>query len=297
MYKNIATQRLREPLHKIKGISADVLRLDQLHPVVSGNKWFKLKYYIEAAIAAGNKGIISFGGAYSNHLVALAHACREHGLKSTGIIRGEAPASPSPSLLQMQEAGMQLIFVSRTQYKEKEQIINTFAKTYPDYHIVQEGGQGPAGIRGAGEILALVPHTNYSHILLPLGTGTTLAGIANAAAPAQQVIGVSAIKVADPQDNELLQFLQQTVPAKNYTVWFNEHLGGYGKKTVELINFMNKLYRQEHLPTDFIYTGKLFLAIDKMVRNDYFAAGSSLLIIHTGGLQGNRSLPPGMLDF
>jgi 1-aminocyclopropane-1-carboxylate deaminase/D-cysteine desulfhydrase-like pyridoxal-dependent ACC family enzyme len=296
MYKNIATQTLRNPLHKLKKIEVDVLRLDQFHPVISGNKWFKLRHHIREAVEQNKKGLVSFGGAYSNHLVAMAWACREQGLQSAGIIRGEENDPRNASLQQMKEAGMDLIFVSRESYRDKQSLAAEFLSAHHEFYCVPEGGRSDAGIRGASEILALAKN-DYSHIFCAVGTGTTLAGIINASRGEQQVIGISAIKVADSRNNDVAEFVAENADKKNYSLSFDYHFGGFAKFSDELIACMNELYERENVPTDFVYTGKLFYAVDDMIRNDRFSAGSRLLIVHSGGLQGNRSLRPGTLVF
>lgn len=296
MYKNIVTQTLCNPLHKLKKIDVDVLRLDLIHPVVSGNKWFKLKYYLLNAVEHRKKGIVSFGGAWSNHLVALSYACRENGLLSAGIIRGDGYDPENYSLNEMQKNGMRLIFASRESYRYKEKLIHDFLATEGDYHYVPEGGQSTEGIRGAGEILSHA-RKGYSHVICSTGTGTTLAGLVSSGDPDSVTIGISAIKVKDENDNELTRFIRQHSDNRKFSIQFNYHFGGYAKKTDELILFMNRFYESEHIPSDFIYTGKMFYAVEEMIRNDYFDPGSRLLLIHTDGLQGNRSLPAGMLVF
>jgi D-cysteine desulfhydrase len=161
---------------------------------------------------------------------------------------------------------------------------------------VPEGGRSDEGIRGAAEILSLVKN-DYSHIFCAVGTGTTLAGIVNASHAAQEVTGISAIKVADSRHNDVAEFVRDNANKKNYSLSFDYHFGGFARSSKELIAYMNDLYQRENIPTDFVYTGKLFYAANDMVRNDRFDAGARLLIIHSGGLQGNRSLPPGTLVF
>jgi D-cysteine desulfhydrase len=296
MYKNIATQTLRNPLHKLKKIEVSVLRLDEIHPVISGNKWFKLKYHIHDALQQHKEGLVSFGGAYSNHLVATARACREQGLKSVGIIRGEERDPQNASLQQMEEAGMQLIFVSREAYRDKQRLAADFLSANPGFYYVPEGGRSDAGIHGATEILSLA-NGDYSHILCAVGTGTTMVGLINASQAGQQVTGISAIKVSDPVKNDVAAFIAENANKKNYRLSFDYHFGGFARSSHELFAYMNDLYRRENVPTDFVYTGKLFYAVDDMIKNDRFPANSRLLIVHSGGLQGNRSLPHGTLVF
>ena len=295
MYKNPVIQSIAGQTFAGTKVSIDTLRLDLIHPQVSGNKWFKLKYHIEEALASGKKGIISFGGAFSNHLVALAYACRENGLESIGIIRGEEPAIYGPSLQQMKEFGMDLEFVSRETYKNKELLSAGAMSKHPAFYIVAEGGGGEQGIKGAAEIMD-IPGNDYTHIICAVGTGTTLAGIINGSHDGQQVIGVSSLKVSDTSNNELIDLMQLT-GHDNYQILFDYHFGGYAKKDKTLIDFMNRFYAEEKIPTDFVYTGKLFYAVYDLMWKNYFKNESKLLVIHSGGLQGNRSLEKGVLSF
>ena len=296
MYKNPVIQRLCNPLHESRGIIADVLRLDLVHPVISGNKWFKLKYYLDNASKLNYHGIVSFGGAYSNHLLALAYACREKNIRSAAIIRGESDGHNNSTLADMKALGMEMHFVSREKYRDKISLAETFRETHPEYLVVPEGGQGEEGIKGAAEILTDVPR-HYTHIICSVGTGTTLAGIISASHDNQQVIGISALKVEDEKNNELLRFLQEHTNKKNYQLLFQFHFGGYARRNKELINFMNEYFNREKIPTDFVYTAKMFYAVEELIRTNYFPSGSHLLLIHTGGLQGNRSLAEGELLF
>lgn len=267
------------PLHPIelpellqRHVKMDVLRLDQLHPVISGNKWFKLKEWLRLAKDKGR--IVTFGGAWSNHIIATACAARESGLSAVGIIRGERPAKPSATLAGAEAYGMQLEFISREQYRQKEDpgFLSGLSARYPDAVIIPEGGAGQPGIRGSMDILRGIDSSPYSHILCAVGTGTTCKGLTAAAAPGQQVIGISVL----------------TPPY---------HFGGYARHTPELLDFINHFYRATGIPSDFVYTGKLFYATLDMVRNGHFPPNSRILVIHSGGLQGNRSLAAGVLDF
>lgn len=295
MYKNIPTQHLRNPLHKRKGISVDVLRLDLMHPFISGNKWFKLKYHITAALREGKTGLLSFGGAFSNHLVAMAQACSDQGLRSAAFVRGEDdPKNHSLSL--MREAGMQVMFVSRNDYKNKNLLASRFLDDHPDIYLVPEGGQSAEGIKGAAEILSYAKH-DYTHVICAVGTGTTLAGIINASSNDSLVIGICVLKTKDESMNEWLEYLSTNTNKKNYCLSFKYHFGGYAKKDAELVTFMNRFFESENIPSDFVYTGKVFFAVEDMIKNGDFQEGAKILVIHTGGLQGNRSLPAGTLVF
>jgi D-cysteine desulfhydrase len=194
------------------------------------------------------------------------------------------------------EAGMMIIYASREQYKNKDELLHEFLTSHNDYHYVAEGGQSAEGIKGAGEILSFAPKY-YSHIICPVGTGTTLAGLINASSDEQEIIGVSTLKIEDIHNNEIETFIRSNTVKANFRIVYDYHFGGYAKKTSELLAFMNDLFINEQIPTDFVYTGKMFYAVSDMIDKGYFPEHSRLLLIHTGGLQGNRSLPAGTLVF
>ena len=278
-------------LAKHNEISADVLRLDKLNPIISGNKWFKLRYYLEEARSQHKKGIITFGGAWSNHIIATAAACQINGLKSIGIIRGEETRQLSPTLLHAKELGMHLIFISRTAYQNKE---IPPAVQPEEYYIINEGGYGIIGAKGASSILEHC-NTNYTHYCCAVGTGTMMAGIINNSSAEQEVIGISVMK-----NNTGLEEMIQPLAvnkASNRKIIHDYHFGGYAKHQPALLQFMNEFYRQTGVPSDFVYTGKLFFAVSDLADKNYFPAGSRLLLVHSGGLQGNESLPPEALIF
>jgi len=291
------TQSLHDPLFDKKGLHVDVLRIDLIHPIISGNKWFKLKYHLQEAKRSGKTGLVSFGGAFSNHLLATACAAALEGMESVAIVRGEEPADYSPTLLQLQHYGMQLIFVSREAYKNKTELQDNLSARFKNYYWINEGGQSDWGIKGAAEILRLVPGSDHTHIICAVGTGTMMAGLINSSLPHQRVIGIPVLKIPNHQDNDLHSFLKKNTNNDRYTILYDYHGGGYAQKNDLLIQFMNAFYKQHLIPTDFVYTGKLFKAIYQLANQDYFPAGSKLLMIHSGGLQGNRSLPEDCLLF
>jgi 1-aminocyclopropane-1-carboxylate deaminase len=276
--------------------TVDVLRLDLLHPVISGNKWFKLKFYLDEA-RRQNKTLLTFGGAYSNHIAATAAAAKEVGLGSVGIIRGERATTPSHTLLFAEAQGMRLFFVSRNDYKNKnlpEEIVRLYGED--NILVVPEGGYGSHGKAGAKEILSTENTGHYTHILAAVGTGTTVAGLVAAAGKDQKVIGVSVLKNHINHRQEITALLSPE-EYKPFDLLHDYHFGGYAKQQPALIRFMNEFYSTTGIPTDFIYTGKVFFAAFDLLKKNYFAAGDRLLLIHTGGLQGNLSLPNGTLIF
>ncbi|WP_160713744.1 1-aminocyclopropane-1-carboxylate deaminase/D-cysteine desulfhydrase [Chitinophaga solisilvae] len=273
-------------------VTAAMLRLDLLHPEVSGNKWFKLKYNLAAAAAALSPvHIVTFGGAYSNHIAATAVACKEAGYRCTGIIRGERPPVPGHTLQQAQAHGMMLEYVSRETYKTYTQ--GGFQRE--GAWVIPEGGHNSYGASGCEEILSILPTADFTHIMCAVGTGTTLAGLINSALPHQQIIGIPVLKGAQYLENEITKLLHPGA-RPSWQLLHNFHGGGYAKTSPALIDFINTFYKETGIPTDIIYTGKLVMAFHELSRQRYFPDTSKVLLIHTGGLQGNLSLPSGVLS-
>ncbi len=282
-----------------KLLSADILRLDKIHPVISGNKWFKLKYHISEALGNGYQSVVTCGGAWSNHVVAAAYAARQAGLAATGIIRGERPARLSQTLIDSLAYGMQLTFVSRSLYAAKAKMYDTSRPQdeHQKSYIIPEGGGGIPGIKGCKEILDLTGEKRYSHVVCCIGTGTMFAGILNASDPGTRIIGIPVLKGMGFQDNQVPAWVENADRKKDCSILTDYHFGGYAKANNVLLQFMNSFYEATGIPTDFVYTGKLMFACIDLIKKKYFPPGSRVLIIHSGGLQGNASLPRGTLSF
>jgi 1-aminocyclopropane-1-carboxylate deaminase len=291
---SIAPEGLNLPELKALRIGIDVLRLDKIHPVISGNKWFKLREHLQIACEGGYRHILTFGGAWSNHIVATACATRLSGLRATGIIRGEEGGTLSDTLVAARSYGMELKFIDRREYAEKdepawlERLVAAApgGSDVPGAYIIPEGGGGAPGIKGSADIGHWIDRARYSHVLCAVGTGTMFRGLAMASLPGQMVIGVSALK----------GMIESALPAR-CRIEPGYHFGGYARRSEELFAFMRQFYRDTGIPTDFVYTGKLCYAALDLARKGHFPAGSQILVIHSGGLQGNRSLPPGVLNF
>jgi len=279
-------------------VKLHILRLDKIHPVISGNKWYKLKYYMADAINKGFKKILTFGGAYSNHIVAAACAAKEYNINATGIIRGEEPAVYSHTLSDARDYGMELHFISRNEYNSVKRGAETdFSnQNFKEHYLIPEGGYGRKGVMGAAEILQNKDISSYTHIVTAIGTGTTIAGIVKSASPGQKVLGMSVMKNNSALPVEIASLLGDALP-DNLQIIQDYHFGGYAKKSQLLLDFMNRFYRLSNIPLDFVYTGKLMFGISELISKGYFPRGSEILAIHTGGLQGNRSLPSGILEF
>jgi 1-aminocyclopropane-1-carboxylate deaminase len=292
-----------EPLEleilKENGIEAEVLRLDKIHDVISGNKWFKLKNYLRDAVLNNFQTVVSFGGAYSNHLVATAWAANSMGLQSVGVIRGERPPHLSHSLQAAESFGMQLKFISRSDFQNRKDPENLFAlsREFGNTYFIEEGGFGLPGIQGSEEILQLLEISRYSHILCAIGTGTMYLGLVNGSEPGQQITGICILKGMPDLLAGYKVWLRDPDKMNNCRIQYDYHFGGYAKKSSLLLDFMNSFFADTGIPTDFVYTGKLFYAVTDLAIKKHFPAGSRLLVIHSGGLQGNLSLPKGALLF
>jgi 1-aminocyclopropane-1-carboxylate deaminase len=286
--QHIVTQSIEDDALSARNISWDILRTDLIHPVCSGNKFFKLKYYLLDAMNKKHTSITTYGGAWSNHIVASAFAATYCGLGSKGIIRGEKPTHLSETLLQSVEEGMELVFMARQEFAEMSLKI----PDETDEYIIPQGGFGPLGVKGAVEIMNYAHAGKYSHICCAVGTGTMLAGLITSFQdhePGQipRFIGIPVLNDTGLREN-IDQLIRPSALA--FTLLYDYQFGGYAKKTAGLIQFMNHFYEKYRVPTDFVYTGKLMFGIQDLVNAGYFPTGSRILAIHSGGLQGNKSL-------
>jgi len=282
----------------------DLLRLDTLHPIVSGNKFYKLRFYIAAAIENGLSKVASFGGPYSNHLVALAFTAKEAGLKSIGYIRTNADEPTTPSLVEAKAYGMELVYLGRTDFQSKKISILETSDAKSDTYFIDEGGYGTIGAKGAATIFTENDTAHYDYIICAVGTGTMLAGCINAASPNQKIIGIPVLKNEGSIESEINALLLDKNDSNNdkknsnsYTLLHQFHQGGYAKTNPAMIDFMNRLWDTENIPTDIVYTSKLLFGVEQLIQDNYFEKDASILVIHSGGLQGNRSLPAGSLKF
>ena len=262
-----------------------IKREDAIHPIISGNKYRKLKYNIEAAKIEGKHTLLTFGGAFSNHIAAVAEAGRVYNLKTIGIIRGEELSSKindNATLKYAQDCGMQFKFISRTDFRNKEDLdfIGNLKQEFGDFYAIPEGGSNTLAVKGCEEILTKAD-SNFNYICAPVGTGGTLAGLINASKSNQQVLGFSALK-GDFLQEDISKFAKQD----NWKLITDYHFGGYAKINAELITFMNAFKALNNVRLDPVYTGKMLFGIQDMINKDYFPKGSKILVIHTGGLQG-----------
>lgn len=275
-----------------------VKRVDLFHPLISGNKWFKLKYNIDSMREKGLNQMITFGGAWSNHIHATAAAGREYGLKSIGIIRGEEPKEWSETLKDAQAWGMQLEFISREAYDEKEteDFKMWLLAEYGPSLIVPEGGANYLGVNGCMEILE-EQDAMYDIICCSAGTGTMAAGLALMLKPHQKLMIFPALKggfLRNEIRKKLVYFLMDDEAAddlmQQVIVCDEYHFGGYAKWNDELLSFMDSFETNEQIPLDQIYTGKLIYGVLQERKKGFIGREMKTLVIHSGGLQGKRSI-------
>ncbi|ETN93925.1 1-aminocyclopropane-1-carboxylate deaminase/D-cysteine desulfhydrase [Zhouia amylolytica] len=268
-----------------KDIELVVKREDLIHPFISGNKYRKLKYNLSEAKNKGYNTILTFGGAYSNHIAATAYAAKEYGFKSVGVIRGEElekEVPDNPTLSFAKDCGMHFDFVSRTAYRNKNipEFQAELSAKYGKCYLVPEGGTNQLAVKGCEEILT-EEDAEFDYIGVSVGTGGTISGIINSASPNQKVLGFPALK-GDFLKNEILKFVHK----ENWSLVADYHFGGYAKVKPELIEFINEFKRETKIPLDPVYTGKMLYGLVDMIKNDKFEPNTKILVIHTGGLQG-----------
>jgi 1-aminocyclopropane-1-carboxylate deaminase len=267
------------------GISLVMKREDLIHPFVSGNKFRKLKYNLLQAKTENQSTLLTFGGAYSNHIAAVAYAGKEKGFQTIGIIRGDElgdKIESNPTLKFAQECGMQFEFVSREDYRLKtdsaflEQLENKFGSFY----LIPEGGTNAFAIKGCEEILTQEDGI-FDYVACAIGTGGTISGVINSAFRYQKILGFPALK-GDFLQDEIRNFVQN----ENWELITEYHFGGYAKVNDELIAFINWFFEQTKIPLDPVYTGKMVFGVFDLINKNYFPENSKILLIHTGGLQG-----------
>ena len=282
-------QEIRDPLFIEKGIRFLVKRDDLNHPVVSGNKFRKLKYNLAQAKLDGHDTLLTFGGAFSNHIYAVSGAGASFGFKTIGIIRGEAHETLNPTLAFVQSQGMHLHYMDRDTYRRKSEpeILEQLEKQFGKCYVLPEGGTNALAIKGCVEIVSEIDQ-EFDVITCPVGTGGTLSGLISGLNGTKRIIGFSALKGDFLKDE--VHTLLQGIDVENFSNWSIQtdyHFGGYAKVKPELISFIQEFERDHNIPLEPIYTGKMFYGLFDLIRNDFFERGITIMAVHTGGLQGN----------
>ncbi len=272
-------------LAPVNGVDISVLRLDAIHPIVGGNKCFKLKYNLEVAKQLELKTIVTMGGAFSNHIAATALAGKEEGFKTIGIIRGEMPIPLNKTLKTAVVNGMELQFIDRTKfsyYREHFELVKDFFK---GAYCIPEGGSNELAIKGCREILTNLPE-DFDVVVCAVGTGTTLAGLTLSLKPHQQALGISVLKGADNLDEQVRQMISKENGNPNqFTIQHDYHFGGYAHQHSGLNRFVDDFNANQSFKIEPIYTGRMFFALMDLAAKEYFPSRTKILAIHTGGLQ------------
>ena len=280
----VENQSVHLPILKEKQVQLSIKREDLIHPLISGNKFRKLKFNLIAAKKKDLNTLLTFGGAYSNHIAATAYAGKLHGLKTIGVIRGEELVEKwieNPTLKLAHEHGMQFKFISRDSYRNKNSVefTNELESEFGDFYLLPEGGSNKMAIKGCEEILTY-EDAQFDIICSSIGTGGTIAGIINASKQNQVVLGFPALK-----GDFLKEDIRNFTPKKNWQLQTDYHFGGYAKVSAELVHFINDFNTQTQIPLDPIYTGKMLYGILDLIKKDHFKPTTKILAIHTGGLQ------------
>lgn len=293
----VPVQRVEHKVFTDAGIDVVVRRDDLIDPQLSGNKFYKLFFNLRAAREQGFTRLLSFGGAYSNHLHALAAAGHRYGFNTLGVVRGERPAQLSPTLGDAEAWGMQLVFISRADYQHKSEpeLLAELQSRYGGFYLIPEGGANLAGARGMqllGHALEQQLKGDYTAVCMACGTGTSVAGLAAGIDSTKLALGFSVLKgeggLGDVISTTYRQLCASNTTA-NWRLISGFHAGGYGKKHPEyLTQFWQSFERTSGIPLDPVYTLKLFWGIDSLARQGYWPPGSRIVAIHSGGLQGRR---------
>ncbi|WP_431163588.1 1-aminocyclopropane-1-carboxylate deaminase/D-cysteine desulfhydrase [Flagellimonas beolgyonensis] len=286
---NIPNQHIDVPLLREKGVTLHIKREDTIHPLISGNKYRKLKYNLLQAQKLGQRTLLTFGGAFSNHIAAVACVGHEQGFNTIGVIRGDELANTwqdNPTLKLAHEHGMQFHFVSRSDYRLKNEpdFLKQLKDRFGNFYLVPEGGTNALAVQGCEEIVTEAD-TQFDIICCAVGTGGTVAGLINSAQPHQQVWGFPALK-----GDYLTEEISRWTTRENWRLVTDYHFGGYAKVDRELVDFINHFKAQTKIPLDPIYTGKLLFGIFDLVNQDVFPQNTKILAIHTGGLQGIQGM-------
>ena len=284
--QEIPTQKIKLSTNKV---SVFIRREDLIHPFISGNKFRKLKYNLLQAKIENQETLLTFGGAFSNHIAATAFAGKEQGFKTIGIIRGDELRDKileNPTLRFAQECGMQFKFITREAYRHKTEaeFIADLKQEFGSFYLVPEGGTNEFAVKGCTEILTK-EDAEFDFICCAIGTGGTISGIINSILPHQKVLGFPALK-GDFLKEDIRKFAQN----QNWELTTDYHFGGYGKVNPELISFINQFYAENKIPLDPIYTAKMVFGVMDLINKNYFPENSRILLIHTGGIQGNAGM-------
>ena len=293
--KNPSTplQRITDKFISDSGIELYIKRLDLIHPEISGNKWFKLKYNLIEANRNNFNIMLTFGGAYSNHIYATAAAGKIYGIKTIGAIRGEENIPLNPTLTFARDCGMEITYVDRASYRNKynKEILSSLKTKYGNFYLIPEGGTNQLAVKGCKEILDDI-NIKFDFICTACGTGGTLAGLVSGLTTNQTALGFPALKGGDFLRNDISNLLKISKSTHNnkWQLLTDYHFGGYAKITKELIDFISDFEKENGIKVEPIYTGKMLFGIYDLIKKGFFPKGTKIIALHNGGLQGLEGL-------
>jgi 1-aminocyclopropane-1-carboxylate deaminase len=288
-YSPTPIQEILDSILDKAGVRLLIKREDLNHPLVSGNKWWKLKYNLQEAKRLNKKTLLTFGGAYSNHIFATAVAANELGFNSIGIIRGEETLPLNHTLSFAKSNGMSLICISREQYRQKTEpeFLQSLQKQFGDFYLIPEGGTNELAVASVTEFAQTLKAIEFNYLCCSVGTGGTLAGLITGVSPDKNVLGFSSLKGGEFLKAGVHQWLKDE-RKNNWDINTHYHFGGYGKQTESLNQFMNDFRNKFQIQLDPVYTAKMMAGIFDLIEKEYFKPGSVILALHTGGLQGKQ---------
>ncbi|MBX9852944.1 MAG: pyridoxal-phosphate dependent enzyme [Cytophagaceae bacterium] len=281
-------EKLNDSFFEEAGVELFIKREDLIHPLVSGNKWRKLKYNLIEAKQRDQNTILSFGGAYSNHIYALAAAGSIFHFKTIGVIRGELTMPLNPTLQYATQCGMQLHYIDRDKYRQKEEkdFLEDLRNIHGEFYYLPEGGSNELGVKGCAEIIKEID-MEFDYITTACGSGGTLAGLITGLKGEKKAMGFSALKGKDFLNGKIEELIGGADNyAHNWAINYDYHFGGYAKLTRELVQFMNDFEIKFKIKLEPVYTAKMFFGLFDLIKNGFFKMGTRIIALHTRGLQG-----------
>jgi len=290
MEKNATLEQINHPLFQLHNIKVSIKRDDLIHPIISGNKWRKLKANIGFVKAYHKRGIVSFGGSYSNHIHALAYACYLQGIDAHLIIRGEPENADNFTLSWAKHWRATLHFVDRKTYRQRQEVnyLSGLAQQFPEHHIIPEGGSNVLALQGVGEVITeLNQQIEFDTLMLPVGSGGTIAGLINADKNQHTLLGVAVLKNADYLRNDIINLLpQESKTSEKWQLLTEFHRGGYARFSATDSQRIIEFIKTTGIPFEPVYSGKMLLAFLDLLEQGYFKGNQHIVLLHTGGLQG-----------
>lgn len=280
-YRETAIMPVESEMLFAADVALSVKREDLNHPYVSGNKWWKLRYNLDEAISLGHKTLLTFGGAFSNHIYATAAAAKAVGLHSIGVIRGERTGVLNSTLQFARESGMQLHFVTREEYREKDALASALPAMFGRFYLLPEGGSNELGVAGVASFAETLAPT-YDYVCCPIGTGATMAGLVRGLKGKSHVLGFPVLKGGMAWQGTVKNF---GPVYDNWTIVPEYHLGGYAKSHPDLESFMRQFSVLHNIPLEHVYSGKMLYGILDLIAKGFFSRGSKILAVHTGGIR------------